>query len=156
MMFTPVTVALSGPPEEAGLMKCVEGKTYVSVYSDSAALVAKTPYAINFTSTAHKQVDAKTPVALATASVLIGVPEVAIAENAFGWLQIKGEAEVLVGATVVAADYLEVVANAAAVFTTEGATTLTASSCAVAVDAITGAGTITAYLFGKCVAIQAS
>ena len=159
MQFRLVDVYTS-KPTEAGLMVQQEGKTYVSIFNTgpSAALTAYQPYQFQYKSTALKHVDVKVPATLANAVNIIGVPQAAIADDAFGWVQIYGEAECLVDGTtdVAAGEYLEVI-NAGVAAIKEG-TAISKGSFAVAIDAVTAdaATQATVFLTGLQVEIAAS
>jgi hypothetical protein len=159
MMFTPVQVALSGAPSEAGLIKHVGNKSFISIYNSvlTAALVAGQPYVITFTKTAGKEVDVKAPFTLITAANIVVVPQEAIANAAYGWVQVYGEAEVLIDGVITAGHYIEVL-NAGTTFITEGNATGTVASVGVAVDAktLTASALHSVFLFGKQVGVLAT
>jgi len=147
-------------PTEAGLMVIQDGKVFVSIFNTgpSADLTAYQPYQLTYKSTALKHVDVKVPGTLANAVNIIGVPQAAIADDAFGWVQVYGEAECLVDGTtdVAAGDFLEVI-NSGTAAIKEG-TALAKGSFAVAVDAVTAdaATQATVFLTGLQVEIAAS
>jgi hypothetical protein len=144
-------------PHKAGLKYEAEGKVFISIFNTgpSAALVAGQPYTIAYKSTALKEVDVAAPATLTTSGHIIGVPVAAIADDAYGWVQIYGLCEVKHAGATTAGHYLEVL-NAGTAFTTEGAATKTIASCAVSVDGTAAAATATAFLFGEKVAVLAA
>lgn len=140
---------------------------YIKVYNDSGAAVSEGAVVeISFadSGTAGKYPCIATPIETATSTVLIGVVSnflnnaSTIPDDSWGWVQVRGYCDKLnTAGSVTIEHHLEVTAAAPTVATTEAsATTWTTSTFAVAKSAVTGAGEISAFLFGKPVVIAAS
>jgi hypothetical protein len=127
-------------------------KEYMYVQSHGA-LTQYQPYIIN-----HTGVTLKTG-APATGAALIGVPQVAFTSGYYGFVQIRGDATVKIGAeTYVAGDHLEVLntGTLSVVDGTSGSTVETVNSFGVSKAAGSSATTIAAYLLGNKADIAAS
>jgi hypothetical protein len=149
-MFTPVQVATSGAPSKSGLIKHVEDKAYVSVYTVNTALVANVPLVIVYdgdASNKDQRFITGVPGTLTGAVNCVVVPQAAATTGTYAWVQIFGEAEAaLIAQNIVAGDYLEVLNSGVSL--TPTSTTRRVSSCAMAIDASTVAQTASVFLFG--------
>ena len=129
-------------------------KKYMYVYGGSGITVAL-PYMISYTSTAAQEIKAITPATFADPGKIICVAPATIASTYYGWVQIQGHCEAAVAASITAGYYLSV-ENSATTFTSDETTTASNETCAVAIDATTGAATVTIYLNGRKSVIAAS
>lgn len=126
---------------------CATKYKYVKAH---AALTANQPYVIVPTK------DGVTTAAPATSAVLqyVGIPQVAIAKDAYGWLCIQGKCDAKGGDAITAGNCLEVL-NAGTALSTDGASR-SANSIAVAAATTSAAGVLLVNMIGDRVAIAAS
>jgi len=134
-------------------------KTYMYVKSLSACMTAYQPYAITYGSTAGAEVITIVPFTLVAPGSLICVPQVAFTASYYGFVQIEGDAKVLMTSeTYAVGDYLRAI-NAGTylhVDGTSGATTQTANSCAICKEAGSTAVARKCWLFGNSQPVAAS
>ena len=97
------------------------------------------------------------PATNAAKVALIGVPQVAFTDEYYGFVQVEGPAQALIGSTVAVGDHLELT-NTGTSLTIDGstgATVKTENSVGIANEAITTSGTGDVNLFNENVAISA-
>ena len=134
-------------------------KSYMYVKSLSAGMTAYQPYAITYGSTAGAEVITIVPFTLAAPGSLICVPQVAFTASYYGFVQIEGDAKVLMTAeTYAVGDFLRAINSGTYLHVdgTSGATTQTVNSCAICKENGSTAVARKCWLFGTSQAIAAS
>ena len=114
------------------------------------ALVKGGVYRLDYSSAANSQCTTSTP-ATTDINSRYGVALYTVASGSYAFLQTKGDISLVnTAGTVISGDVLKVNYGAATV-ADESTAVRTQSSIAIATAAVTGAGTISAYLFGNVV-----
>lgn len=119
-----------------------------------AALTQYQPYVINQSATAGSEFITAVPFTLASAQVLVGVPQVAFTSGYYGFVQIKGKASELTSEAIDAGTFVEVKTTGAGVLIATTTANPTINSHAVVVTGTTAAGTAVVNLLGYRVEIR--
>lgn len=117
---------------------------YIYVKSHGA-LTQYQPYVVNNSGVAGSQWITAAPTALASASVLICVPQVAFTSGYYGFVQVEGQSTALVGAAAAAGDEAALIDAATSLVTSTGARDV--NTCGYVITATTAA-TSTAVMLG--------
>lgn len=116
-----------------------------------AALTQYQPYTVVGLNTAGSEVVTAAPVTLAS-GVTVCIPQVAFTSGYYGFVQVFGACtSKLANETHVAGDFLELLTTGTTLIVdgTSGSTAFSAKSVAVQVGTLSGAGTVTVFLFSS-------
>lgn len=143
-----------------GMEVCIQdeasGDVTKYIYLKAAsALVAGQPYSIVEDDGTAGEITTASFITLASAIVLVGVPQVAFTTAYYGFVAIQGTVNAKVAGATTAGHRLEVFTSGSA-FTTEAAATLSINSAGMAITTVTGADTTAVMLAGRRVEVQAT
>lgn len=135
---------------------CKDGVSIPTTYKyiqATAALTKNVPYVL------VEKADTIGTASAATSSVpkMIGIPQVAIAKDAYGWVAVKGLCKAATGIQA-KGDTLEVINSGVTLIVdgSSGSPAETAGTVAISAEAAAEAGTVTVNLLGKRVTVAAS
>lgn len=135
---------------------CADGVSIPTTYKyiqATAALTANVPYVL------VEKADTIGTASAATSAVakMIGIPQVAIAKDAYGFVAVKGLCKAATGIQA-KGDTLEVINSGVTLIVdgSSGSPAETANTVAISAEAAAAAATVTVNLLGKRVAIAAS